>query len=89
MTEPTQIVAAKNLDRTHRATDGRLVASSYSGGGCGDPTCPGFHLDLEDQDGAVFATMVIGPDQCEFLALELLEHAKEVRARHPGCEHKH
>jgi hypothetical protein len=70
---------AKNLDAVHRSSDGRLQAHSYEAAVC--ENCDGFHFDLRDERGNVFATLILPAESLPVLAQAMLEHYNEVSAR--------
>jgi hypothetical protein len=70
---------AKTLDNVHRTSDGRLQARSYEA--CVCDHCDGFHIDLIDERGDVFATVILPIGALPVLAQAMIEHADDVAER--------
>jgi hypothetical protein len=69
----------KNLDAVRRAKDGRLMARSYEAGVCDH--CSGFHFDLIDERGDIFATMILPVQALPVLAQAMIEHHDEIAGK--------
>ena len=66
---------ASNTDDIDRTDDGRMIASGWIGHVCAD--CGGFHLNLIDNAGNPFATLVIEEHDLFEMMDKLLDKAEE------------
>jgi hypothetical protein len=70
-----------NLSKVEKTSDGRLLSSNANAYMC--ENCPNVHLNLMDDEGTVFATLLMPPEEI----IELGEALKRWQAGQGGRAH--